>query len=54
MSKNSDSLNNKLGTSRHIAVICQKSKDLYLSNPKLVQRLPKQQRAYWYWFLKNH
>ena len=37
-----------------IAVICQQTKDLYLKNPKLIQRLPKEQRAYWYWFLKHH
>ena len=41
-------------SSRNIAVICQKSKDLYLANPKLVRRLPREQRAYWYWFLKHH
>lgn len=41
-------------TPRSIAVICQQSKDLYLKKPKLIQRLPKEQRAYWYWFLKNH
>ena len=39
---------------RSIAVICQQTKDLYVKNPKLIQRLPKEQRAYWYWFLKQH
>ncbi len=39
---------------RSIAVICQQTKDLYLKQPKLIQRLPKEQRAYWYWFLKHH
>ncbi|RYY80298.1 MAG: hypothetical protein EOO69_02580 [Moraxellaceae bacterium] len=39
---------------RNITVICQQNKELYLTNPKLIQRLPKEQRAYWYWFLKHH
>lgn len=46
---------NAVTTSRSgIAVICQQTKDLYLKRPKLIQRLPKEQRAYWYWFLKHH
>lgn len=39
---------------KNITVICQQNKELYLNNPKLIQRLPKEQRAYWYWFLKHH
>ena len=39
---------------KNITVICQQNKELYLSNPKLIQRLPKEQRAYWYWFLKHY
>ncbi len=37
-----------------LSVICQKNKAFYLKHPKMVQRLPKEERAYWYWFLKNH
>lgn len=39
---------------KNITVICQKNKELYRQKPKLIQRLPKEQRAYWYWFLKHH
>lgn len=50
-----DSVKNAVTPSqRNITVICQQNKDLYLNNPKLIQRLPKEQRAYWYWFLKHH
>lgn len=41
-------------TGLNISVICDKTKAFYRQNPKLVQRLPKEERAYWYWFLKNH
>ncbi|XID74571.1 hypothetical protein ACF3NA_08580 [Alkanindiges sp. WGS2144] len=37
-----------------VSVICPQSKAFYLKNPKMVQRLPRETRAYWYWFLKNH
>lgn len=37
-----------------LSVICAKNKEFYLKHPKMVQRLPKEERAYWYWFLKNH
>lgn len=37
-----------------VTVICQQAKDHYLKSPHLTQRLPREQRAYWYWFLKNH
>lgn len=40
-------------TQWHISVICDQTKALYLSNPKLIQRLPRTERAYWYWFVKN-
>lgn len=39
---------------KNITVICQQNKQLYRDNPKLIQRLPKEQRAYWYWFLKHY
>jgi hypothetical protein len=41
-------------TGLNIAVICNKTKAFYAQNPKQVQRLPRQERAYWYWFLKNN
>ncbi|RYY80300.1 MAG: hypothetical protein EOO69_02590 [Moraxellaceae bacterium] len=41
-------------TGLNIMVICDRTKAFYTQNPKQVQRLPKQERAYWYWFLKNH
>lgn len=31
-----------------LSVICQKNKAFYLKHPKMVQRLPKEERAYWY------
>lgn len=41
-------------TGLNISVICDRNKAFYAQNPKQVQRLPKQERAYWYWFLKHH
>jgi hypothetical protein len=55
MKSTGGSVKNTIGAdSKNIAVICQQTKELYLTNPKLIQRLPKEQRAYWYWFLKHH
>ncbi|ONG41822.1 hypothetical protein BKE30_03040 [Alkanindiges hydrocarboniclasticus] len=41
-------------TGLNISVICDQTKAFYAQHPKQVQRLPKEERAYWYWFLKNH
>lgn len=41
-------------TNLNISVICNANKEFFSKNPKMVQRLPKEERAYWYWFLKNN
>ena len=41
-------------TPLNISVIRSQNKAIYIKHPKMVQRLPREERAYWYWFLKNH
>lgn len=41
-------------TGCNITVISSSTKAFYAQNPKQVQRLPREERAYWYWYLKNH